>query len=50
MPTTLGELLKDSPKNWGRWGDDDELGAVNFLTDAEVLRGVQSVKSGKRFT
>ncbi|HEV8712817.1 MAG TPA: hypothetical protein VGX03_08330 [Candidatus Binatia bacterium] len=21
------ELLKDSPKNWGRWGADDEIGA-----------------------
>ena len=37
-------------KNWGRWGPDDEVGALNFLTQAEVLRGVQSVKQGKVFT
>jgi kynurenine formamidase len=48
-PTTLEELLADSPKNWGRWGDDDEIGALNFLDAAEVLRGVQHVKSGKVF-
>ena len=47
---SAGELLKDCPKNWGRWGPDDEVGSLNFLTQAEVLRGVQSVKSGKTFT
>ena len=47
---SLTELLADAPKNWGRWGPDDEVGALNFLTQAEVLRGVQSVKQGKVFT
>ncbi len=23
----LEDVLKDSPKNWGKWGDDDEVGA-----------------------
>lgn len=22
--------------NWGRWGDDDELGTVNFITPDKV--------------
>jgi kynurenine formamidase len=48
--TTLEELLKDSPKNWGRWGEDDEIGCLNFLTPEEVLRGIASVTSGKVFT
>jgi kynurenine formamidase len=43
------ELLRDAPKNWGRWGADDEIGALNFLTSAEVLRGVKAVKQGKVF-
>lgn len=43
------ELLKDSPKNWGRWGADDEVGALNFLTSEEVLRGVKAVKQGRVF-
>lgn len=46
----LTELLKDAPKNWGRWGDDDELGSLNYLTSAEVLRGVRAVRQGKVFT
>lgn len=48
--TTLHELLADAPKNWGRWGADDEVGSLNYLTSQEVLRGVQSVKQGKVIT
>src|SRR5450759_1817135 len=48
--TSLHDLLADAPTNWGRWGPNDELGSLNFLTPAEVLRGVQSVKQGKVIT
>src|SRR3954447_19174812 len=48
--TTLTELLADLPRNWGRWGEDDEVGCLNFVTPEEVLRGVAQVKSGKVFT
>lgn len=34
----------------GRWGPNDEIGSLNFLTVDEVLRGVRSVKQGKVFT
>lgn len=46
----LQTLLQDLPTNWGRWGDDDEIGCLNYLTPEEVLRGVAQVKSGKVFT
>ena len=46
----VAELLRDAPKNWGKWGPDDEVGSLNYLTRAEVLRGVASVRSGKTFT
>lgn len=36
------------PKNWGRFGPDDQLGTVNFLTPEAVLRGVACVRSGTR--
>jgi hypothetical protein len=49
-PANFQEMLKDAPKNWGRWGANDELGALNFLTNEEVLRGVKAVKHGKVFT
>lgn len=47
---TVAALLKDSPRNWGRWGAEDEVGALNYLTQAEVLRGIQAVRQGKTFT
>ncbi|GAA5170856.1 cyclase family protein [Pseudonocardia eucalypti] len=47
---SMGELLADAPKNWGRWGEQDELGSLNFLTPAEVLRGVSHVRTGEVFT
>jgi len=34
---SLGELLDGCPKNWGRWGPDDEVGALNFLTPSPSL-------------
>ena len=46
----MGQLLAGSPTNWGRWGKDDQIGALNFLTSAEILRGVRAVKQGKVFT
>ena len=47
----MGQLLAGSPSNyWGRWGPNDQVGSLNFLTNAEVLRGVRAVKQGKVFT
>jgi len=48
-PIEMTELLKDAPKNWGRWGANDEIGCLNFLTSEEVLRGVRAIKQGKVF-
>lgn len=48
--TTLAALLKDSPKNWGRWGDDDEVGGLNYLGTDEALAGVRAIRQGKAFT
>lgn len=46
----LIDLLKHSPKNWGKWGEDDEVGSLNYLDQAQVLRGVASVRQGRTFT
>jgi kynurenine formamidase len=47
---TMDEVLKDAPKNWGKWGDEDEVGALNYLTAEEVFRGVRHIRSGTVFT
>ncbi len=46
----IGELLKDSPKNWGKWGSNDEVGSLNYLTPEMVVRAVSEVRDGKVFT
>jgi len=47
-----GELagLAAKVSNWGRWGDDDELGCGNLLDDAAARRGTESVQSGRRLS
>lgn len=50
LSESVSQLLQSAPSNWGRWGDQDEVGSLNFLTNAEVLRGVRSVRQGKVFT
>lgn len=46
----IAGILEDAPDNWGEWGDEDEKGAVNYLDESEVLRGVGAVEHGKTFT
>jgi kynurenine formamidase len=38
------------PSNWGRWGDDDERGTANLLTDAGVLAATGLVTRGKVYS
>ena len=37
----------ESVSNWGRWGADDEAGAVNFITQEQVVAALGLVRSGK---
>ena len=38
LPPELRALAAEV-SNWGRWGDDDELGTLNLIDDAAVARG-----------
>jgi kynurenine formamidase len=40
------EQLYAQCSNWGRWGDDDELGALNLLTAERRVAAMASVRSG----
>ncbi len=42
----LEELLADAPRNWGKWGEDDELGAFNYLGSAEAMAGMRAAMRG----
>jgi kynurenine formamidase len=35
--------------NWGRWGDDDEIGTMNFVTQEKRVASMAAVRSGKTF-
>jgi kynurenine formamidase len=35
--------------NWGRWGPEDQLGTLNFLTDEVRKRAARAVTTGKTF-
>ncbi|WP_371790869.1 cyclase family protein [Streptomyces sp. NBC_01471] len=35
--------------NWGRWGDEDERGTLNFVTPDTVRQAVNAVRTGRRY-
>lgn len=48
--TAMERLQKDAPSNWSKWGDDDQVGALNYLADESVLTGLKAVSEGRVFT
>ena len=36
--------------NWGRWGDDDEVGTLNFITQEKIIESASLVRTGKVFS
>jgi kynurenine formamidase len=41
-----GADIAPKPNNWGRWGDDDQRGALNLLTGDVVRAAMGSVRQG----
>src|SRR5262245_35549534 len=37
-------------RNWGRWGKDDELGTLNFITPEKIVAAARTVRRGKVFS
>ena len=40
------ERWKKELSNWGRWGKDDQIGALNLITPAKRKQAVALVKEG----
>lgn len=36
--------------NWGRWGPDDEIGTLNFVSPEQIVHAASMVKRGKAFS
>lgn len=49
LPPDLVELAA-RVRNWGRWGDDDQLGTLNLIDDVAVRRGVAAATTGRGFS
>jgi len=41
--------MRDKVKNWGKWGPDDQIGTMNYVTEKEILAARDCVKKGKVF-
>ena len=48
LPADVKELAA-RVRNWGRWGDDDEIGTLNLITDDVVRAAAREIQTGKRF-
>lgn len=46
----MENLQSSAPNNWGKWGEDDQVGALNYLGQTEVRNGIDTIQSGKTFT
>ncbi len=49
LPQDFVDLAREV-NNWGRWGDDDELGTLNLITPDVVRRAAACVRTGKTFS
>ncbi|MFI6050746.1 cyclase family protein [Streptomyces violascens] len=47
LPPEFHEIAK-RVNNWGRWGPDDEIGALNHITDETVRQAAAHIRSGRR--
>ena len=48
---TKADVLKKAEqlKNWGKWGPDDQLGVLNYITPEDIVKAARLVKKGKVF-
>ncbi len=45
MDEVIGYL--EQGRNWGRWGDDDQVGAPNLITEEKVRQATALVTQGR---
>src|SRR4051812_48588660 len=42
----LTQYLSEN-RNWGRWGDDDQVGALNLIDDGKRVRALALARTGQ---
>ncbi len=49
----MADMIRDAVKkyrNWGKWGPDDELGTLNYITPEKIRQSAQLVKRGVTYS
>jgi len=48
-PVTLAafDAMFEKIKNWGKWGEDDELGTLNYITPDKIAAAAALVRKGR---
>jgi kynurenine formamidase len=46
-PDHEGRQVENTVSNWGRWGEDDQLGQLNLITPRSIISAVRLVKKGR---
>ena len=48
-PVTLADFdaMFEAVKNWGKWGPDDELGTLNYITPDKIAAAARLVSKGR---
>ena len=41
------DAMFEKLKNWDRWGEDDELGTLNYITPEKVAAAARLVRKGR---
>lgn len=49
-PLASISAMAERHNNWGRWGDDDVLGTLNFIDAAKRIEAAALVKTGEAFS
>jgi len=44
------KVVAERCSNWGRWGADDEIGTLNFITPADIIAAAQLIRRGQVFS
>jgi len=53
LSLSIGTLARDEPgkpNNWSKWGDDDQLGAANYITPRTIVKAAELIKEGQVFS
>lgn len=46
---TLRAVAKEC-SNWGKWGEDDEIGTLNYISPNDIVAAAQLIRKGKVFS